>query len=215
MNEAETTATTTQETAETAEATETQETPQGATSEAQATETATTTAEAATTETTETTTTEETVGDDSGPTETTVDPNAYTVPKEVPTELRQWAAQNGFTDDQFKAALGKYQEAMQTMAQGTMQQLAKAGQELLKEWGAEKDTKLSAAKDALARFDETGEVRQLLKQTGYGNHPAVLKLFAGIGQYIQEGGFVEGRGAPRKSTKSMAAKLYPSMAKGD
>jgi hypothetical protein len=205
MSDAETTATTTQETADTAEATETQAT------ETQATETAT----AATTETTETTTTEETVGSDSGPTDTTVDPKAYTVPEEVPMELRQWAAQNGFTDTQFKAALGKYQEAMTSMAQGTAQQLAQAGQKQLEAWGEEKDVKLSAAKDALSRFDTTGEVRQLLKQTGYGNHPAVLQLFASVGQVMQEGSFVDGKGAPRTPNKTMAAKMYPSMAKGD
>jgi hypothetical protein len=161
------------------------------------------------------TTTEETVGAETSSTETTIDPNSYTVPAEVPAELKQWAAKEGFTDAQFKSALTKYQEAMTAVTQGTMKQLAELGKKQLAEWGDEADTKLTAAKQALKQFDTTGEVQALLKQTGYGNHPAVLKFFAALGEQLGEGAFIDGKGAPRKDTRTLAEKMYPSMAKGD
>jgi hypothetical protein len=190
------------ETAASEETTETTETTE--------TGTETTTTETAQPETTQT----ETSSTDAGSTEESIDPDSYTVPEEVPKELKQWAAKEGFTDTQFKAALGKYQEAISTIQQGTLQQLENLGKKQLEEWGDQAQTKLGVAKQALNQFDVTGHVKELLKTSGYGNHPAVLQMFAAIGEALGEGKFVDGP-ATTPTKKSMAEKMYPSMSKGD
>lgn len=43
-----------------------------------------------------------------------------------------------------------------------------------------------AAKQALAAFDEEGEVRRMLQATGYGDNPAVVRCFARIGRAMAE-----------------------------
>lgn len=64
-----------------------------------------------------------------------------------------------------------------------------------KEFGGEKLTEnLSVAKKALETFG-TPELRQLLNDSGIGNHPEVVRLFYRAGKAISEDRFVSGQGA--------------------
>ena len=56
-----------------------------------------------------------------------------------------------------------------------------------KDFGGDKfDASVAEAQKALATFDEGGTVRAMLAETGYGNNPAVLKIFARVGKALGE-----------------------------
>lgn len=80
-----------------------------------------------------------------------------------------------------------------------------------KEIGGEKLAEnLAVAKRAVDTFGSPA-LKELLNQTGLGNHPEVVKAFFKAGKAISEDGFV--RGAPKApATESDLAKsLFPSM----
>lgn len=79
-----------------------------------------------------------------------------------------------------------------------------------KEFGGDKlDENLGTAKRALDQFG-TPELRTLLKETGMGNHPEVIRFMYRAGKAISEDGFVPGgrQGAPTDPAK----KMFPNMA---
>ena len=79
-----------------------------------------------------------------------------------------------------------------------------------KEFGGDKlDENLGTAKRALDQFGTT-ELRTLLKETGMGNHPEVIRFMYRAGKAISEDGFVPGgrQGAPTDPAKRM----FPNMA---
>lgn len=79
------------------------------------------------------------------------------------------------------------------------------------EFGGEKlDASLGVAKKALDQFG-SAPLKQMLKETGLGNHPEVIRLFVKVGQAISEDGVVMGKQA--RPAKAPEHKLYPSMNK--
>ncbi len=68
--------------------------------------------------------------------------------------------------------------------------------ELKKEFGAAFDERTSLAATAINEFGGQ-EVKDLINAYGLGNHPALVKMFAQIGQLTSEGGMAEDRGASR------------------
>jgi hypothetical protein len=75
-----------------------------------------------------------------------------------------------------------------------------------KEFGGEKlDENLATAKKALDTFG-TPEFRALLKESGFGNHPEVIRVFYRAGKAISEDRFVAGQGG--KTNQSDARRLY-------
>ena len=80
-----------------------------------------------------------------------------------------------------------------------------------KEIGGEKLAEnLAVAKRAVDTFGSQA-LKDLLNQTGLGNHPEVVKAFIKAGKAISEDGFV--RGAPKAATTEtdLAKSLFPSM----
>lgn len=69
---------------------------------------------------------------------------------------------------------------------------------------------LGVARKALDQFGSQ-EARDILNNSGLGNHPAVIKMFLAIGKAIGDDGFV--KGSPPGSSESAADKMYPSMKK--
>lgn len=80
-----------------------------------------------------------------------------------------------------------------------------------KELGGDKYAEnLAVAKKAIDAFGSP-ELRAVLKQTGLGNHPEVVRAFFRVGKQISEDAFVSGsKVAPKKSTAEV---LYPSHSK--
>lgn len=74
-----------------------------------------------------------------------------------------------------------------------------------KEFGGEKlDENLATAKKALDTFG-TPEFRALLNESGFGNHPEVIRVFYRAGKAISEDRFVAGSG---KGPQADARRLY-------
>ena len=81
-----------------------------------------------------------------------------------------------------------------------------------KEFGGDKlEANLAVAKTALDKFG-TPELKQLMNQTGLGNHPELIRFFYRAGKAISEdtyvGGHKEGEGDRPKNFNDFAAKLY-------
>lgn len=58
---------------------------------------------------------------------------------------------------------------------------------------------------------EVDSFKQLLNQTGYGNHPAMVKWMHAVGKALSEDNFVTGGKAPAGSDQSTAQRMYPNM----
>lgn len=80
-----------------------------------------------------------------------------------------------------------------------------------KEIGGERfNAAITDARTALDRFG-TPEFKQMLNQSGYGNHPELIRMMSKIGAAMREDKVVQGN-QPARDNKSMAELLYPSMA---
>lgn len=110
-----------------------------------------------------------------------------------------WAKTNNLSQENAQAALDLHTEMMQTQVanlQTSIQaQIEKWSNDSRadKEFGGDKfDENLAGAKRALDQFG-TPELKTLLKQTGLGNHPEILRAFHRVGQAISQDGFAPGR----------------------
>lgn len=82
-----------------------------------------------------------------------------------------------------------------------------------KELGGDKlDATLAQARKVYALLPEAQatELKGLLDQSGFGNHPAVVRLFAKVGQALSDDAFIPGGKAPAGAERSLAERLYPS-----
>ena len=64
------------------------------------------------------------------------------------------------------------------------------------EFGGDKlDESLATANRVFAAYDPQGEIRTMLTETGYGNHPALIRFFVAIGRDLSPGRMVGAGGA--------------------
>lgn len=139
-------------------------------------------------------------------------PDKYTLPQGVPEEVRNIAHKNNLTQEALDSVLKGFSELSQKGNQAANEALAKQGQDKLKEWGAEAEVNLQKAKQAVSFLEtKTPGLTNMLKTTGYGNHPVILELFRHVGNMLNEGGFIRGDFASPKT--SAAERMFPSQAK--
>jgi hypothetical protein len=69
---------------------------------------------------------------------------------------------------------------------------------------------LGIARKAFEQFGNQS-ARDIITNSGLGNHPDLIKMFIGIGKAMSDDGFV--RGAAPGTSESVADKMYPSMKK--
>lgn len=80
-----------------------------------------------------------------------------------------------------------------------------------KEIGGDKLTEnLAVAKRAVDTFGSPA-LKELLNQTGLGNHPEVIRAFYKAGQAIREDGFVRGQPKGAATESDLAKSLFPTM----
>lgn len=99
------------------------------------------------------------------------------------------AHEAGLTTAQAQAVAGWYAGTAAEQAKA-MEAAAVAAREeataaMRSEWGGQFDAKIEVAKRALVQFGGQG-VADLMTETGLGNHPEVVKMFARIGEAIAE-----------------------------
>ena len=93
--------------------------------------------------------------------------------------------------------------------------LRQAGEAHIKTWGDAAETNINLAKRGMAHFDPTGQLKDMLNQTGLGNDPRILEMFYQFGTRMEEGGFLPTEvNTPGQQPKDVAHMWYPDDAPG-
>ena len=153
-------------------------------------------------------------GDTRDDTKLTLDPKDYKLPEWAPDDWRNMVAERGYTQEQLDAAIKQFEDYNKTTKQLERQNLKKQAEDLIKDWGDAADHNINLARQGLRYVDPEGELRKVLNDTGYGDHPAAIKAFMMIGKQLEESGFLKSD-VNRVKTKgrSLAERLYPTMNK--
>tara|TARA_R100001594_G_scaffold52626_1_gene86156 strand:- start:15246 stop:16103 length:858 start_codon:yes stop_codon:yes gene_type:complete len=110
---------------------------------------------------------------------------------------KEFAHHHGLTQSQAESILNLYGEIQEDEAreyQEAQRQLDINGQiELQKEWGKNFDGKMDMASRAFAEFSTT-ELKKMMDETGLGNHPEMLRVFAKVGERLGEDSLIVGSG---------------------
>jgi hypothetical protein len=77
--------------------------------------------------------------------------------------------------------------------------------------GANLDKTVAAAKAVLERFDTDKSLRTALDGTGFGDHPALVRLFARVGAAMSEDG-TQIKPSAESKPKTWAERMYPGQA---
>lgn len=72
------------------------------------------------------------------------------------------------------------------------------------------DANLAHANAAFAKYADA-EVKALMLDSGFGNHPAVLRMFARMGKALGEDGATPAGTDPARPPKTAAERMYPKM----
>ena len=139
---------------------------------------------------------------------------------EVEKTFKEQAHKLGLTTPQLKGVMDFYGSVVTKQIEGGVASQKEARATLEKEWGARTDYNLQLAQKAFAHFG-TKELGEKMEQTGWGNDPALLKIFARLGQELAEDKVistdVEGQtsGADDAKAKIAAIKNDPKHAYND
>jgi hypothetical protein len=134
----------------------------------------------------------------------------YTLPKGVSKKVAELAAKNGLTQAQLDLFINQETTAQKRQVDAQKRTLKMLGQKEMESWGEDKDVKVNLAKRALQQTDSTGELTKLLRNSGYANHPVILRYFAAQGQNLKEGGFLKSKHNSPLAKKTHAAVLFPN-----
>jgi hypothetical protein len=140
-------------------------------------------------------------------------PDGFTANEELTGELKALAKENGLSKEvaQKFADLGvkmqqQQAEAWQTQVNQWAEQV-KADKDL----GGEKfEENVALAKKALDKFGGPA-LKELLEETGFGNHPLIVKAFYNIGKSVSNDTLVVSNGSSMGDAKSTANVLFPNM----
>ena len=104
-------------------------------------------------------------------------------------QLEKWAKTVGLSKEQAEKIRDQHAKERADLPQRMMQQDQEWRDELYadKEFGGQNwDKTVTNARKALQAYDPTGEAVELLRQTGYGSHPTLVRLLARIGADMGE-----------------------------
>lgn len=76
--------------------------------------------------------------------------------------------------------------------------------------GAKFTENVALARTAIDTFGSPA-LKQLLNETGFGNHPEIVKLAVKVGKAISEDRFVKGEQRPANTDEARAQSMFPSM----
>ncbi len=103
----------------------------------------------------------------------------------------------------------------QVRAEASATALRTAGEAHIKNWGDLAETNINLAKRGMNHFDPTGQLKEVLNETGFGNDPRLLELFFQFGSRMEEGGFLPSNvNTPGTQPKDVAHMWYPDDAPG-
>tara|TARA_R110000765_G_scaffold178074_2_gene283601 strand:- start:288 stop:1097 length:810 start_codon:yes stop_codon:yes gene_type:complete len=115
-------------------------------------------------------------------------------------DFKTFAHQNNFTQDQADNLLGLFSDMQEEDAQSEEQAIEDLKVQttigLQRDWGRNYDGNLDYARRAYAQFG-TAELTDVLDNSGFGNHPEVIKAFSKVGQLLGEESLAVGTGLGR------------------
>lgn len=138
-------------------------------------------------------------------------PDGYTFDEEIKNGLVEFAKQKNLTQEETQklADLGvKMREKEAALFQETQKQWIEQIKSDPVLGGAQLNENIAVAKKAIDTFG-TPELKKLLNDTGFGNHPEVVSAFYKIGKSISEDKLVIGQGKPRPAADP-AKRLFPN-----
>lgn len=141
------------------------------------------------------------------------------------TELQTYAKTHNLTQEQAQALVDR---TLKTRSDTEASVVAKQKESLVtltKDWEAQTkadkdlggENLTATIATAVKARDAFGspELTKMLNDTGFGNHPEVVRFFAKVGKAMSEDKFVQGNagvGAAANPDAARAARMYPSMA---
>jgi len=138
--------------------------------------------------------------------------DGYQLGEGVPAQLGEIFNKLDMTQEQAQGVLKLDQARSAAMASA----LRTAGEAHIKSWGESAETNINLAKRGMNHFDPTGQLKQVLNDTGYGNDPRLLEMFFQFGRRMEEGGFLKSAvNTPASNPKDVAHMWYPKDAPKD
>lgn len=149
-------------------------------------------------------------------------PDGMAIDQDLLAEATPVFQEMGLSNDQANMILPVAKSLMGKTQQSTIQGMIDAGNQQRKAWldsaksdaeigGKNWDTSLHSAGKALDALGhpEGSPFRQALNETGFGNHPEFIRIFAGLGARIgEDGDFVRGDAAAKVHVP-LEKRLYP------
>lgn len=120
-------------------------------------------------------------------------------------EFNAVAHKLGLTPAQHKGMLEYYGASLGKVQEAGAKAYADGEAALRESWGKDYDSNLAAAGAGLKAYDNNGAVRQLLKDAGLANHPAILEFMCKVGLEVGEDSTINGDGR-REMEKEEAQK---------
>lgn len=137
--------------------------------------------------------------------------DGYQLNEGTPEQLGQIFNQLDMTQEQADGVVKLDQARTQAQANA----LRQAGEAHIKNWGDVAETNINLAKRGMSHFDPTGQLKEVLNSTGYGNDPRLLEMFYQFGKRMEEGGFLPSEvNTPGGAPKDVAHMWYPDDAPG-
>ncbi len=138
--------------------------------------------------------------------------DGYQFEEGTPDQLGTIFNKLDMTQEQAAGVIQMDQARTQAQAAG----LRKAGEEHIEAWGDAAQTNLNLAKRGMNHFDPTGQLKQVLNETGFGNDPRLLEMFYQFGQRMEEGGFLPTEvNTPGNKSQDTAHMWYPDQKPGN
>lgn len=153
-------------------------------------------------------------------------PEGLTIDADLLAEATPIFKEAGLSNDQAQAILPAAKSLMEKTQQSTLQSLIDSGNQQRKAWldaakadeqigGNKWDASLGSAAKALDALGhpEGSEFRTALNETGFGNHPEMIRIFARLGEMVGEDGDFVRADAGAKVTDTLSA-MYPNNRRG-
>jgi hypothetical protein len=153
-------------------------------------------------------------------------PDGMTIDADLLTEATPIFKEAGLSNEQAQAILPAAKSLVEKTQQSTVQNLIDAGNQQRKAWldaakadaqigGAKWDASLDSAGRALDALGhaEGSEFRTALNETGFGNHPEMIRIFARIGEMVGEDGDFVRADAGAKVVDTLTD-MYPNNRRG-
>ena len=123
-------------------------------------------------------------------------------------DFKEFAHHNNLTQDQADNLLGLFSDLQEEDAKNEEQAMEDLKVEttigLQRDWGKNYDGNLDYARRAYAQFG-TPELTEIMDNTGFGNHPEVIKAFSKVGQLLGEEALAVGTGLGRNQMSPQSA----------